>query len=557
MVSYLGTTPRFLTEEYLGELDVRACDLYKEMCVGREPYLERAYEAAKITIPSLFVRYQETPWIELPTPWSAIGARSVNYLASALLLAYFPPNLEVVRLEADPVLAAQIGGSEKLKQQLDAALALYSEKLSDEMETIGLRAPMYEALRHMIVGGNSLFYLPKKGAPRNIPLDHYTIERDGSGNILTIVVCEKINERALPNRAREALKYSKRSKSSSLYVTDGAVTYSPSSTKGKPKEHELYTVIRRLNDQDELVETAKYEIYQEIDDVPIQGSYDDKFTNENLPFLPITYAHVTGESYSRSRVEEYWGHLSSAEGFTQVLYEGASAIAKVIFGIDPAAGVDADEITEAANGEFVDIKPDQVGAITSQKTGDLNFAAQLLSRINEEISRDFGLSFTPREGERVTAEEIRLVAQELDKGNGGIYSVGTQKIQRPIFQLLMARLEERNEAPVINIKEGDKTLVKPRIVTGLEALGRGNDAARIDSALAVIQQLGPTALETLDMSALVGKVLLSRGINPNEVTFTQEEIAEHRQQAMQTQTIQDVAPEAVRQLGASANGAAA
>jgi hypothetical protein len=78
-----------------------------------------------------------------------------------------------------------------------------------------------------------------------------------------------------------------------------------------------------------------------------------------------------------------------------------------------------------------------------------------------------------RNAERVTAEEIRYMAQELEAALGGIYSTLSQEFQLPFVTRVMFQMERQKKLPVL--PEG---LVKPAIITGVEALGRGNDVVR-------------------------------------------------------------------------------
>lgn len=67
--------------------------LYQKLESDRYTYLQRARDAARLTIPTLFVDEGHTPASELPTPYQSVGARGVNNLSSALLLSLLPLTL--------------------------------------------------------------------------------------------------------------------------------------------------------------------------------------------------------------------------------------------------------------------------------------------------------------------------------------------------------------------------------------------------------------------------------------------------------------------------------
>ena len=74
---------------------------YTTCYAERQPFLERAREAAEITIPSLLPREGHTGANFFSQPFQSVGARGVNNLASKLLLALLPPNSPFFRLTID------------------------------------------------------------------------------------------------------------------------------------------------------------------------------------------------------------------------------------------------------------------------------------------------------------------------------------------------------------------------------------------------------------------------------------------------------------------------
>lgn len=64
---------------------------YNLLEMDRLPFLNRARDAAELTIPSLIVKDGHSSATEFTTPFQGIGARGVNNLSSKLLLALLPP----------------------------------------------------------------------------------------------------------------------------------------------------------------------------------------------------------------------------------------------------------------------------------------------------------------------------------------------------------------------------------------------------------------------------------------------------------------------------------
>jgi hypothetical protein len=129
-------------------------------------------------------------------------------------------------------------------------------------------------------------------------------------------------------------------------------------------------------------------------------------------------------------------------------------------------------------------------------------------------------SSVQRNGERVTAEEIRYVASELEDGLGGVYSILSQEFQLPFVTRIMWQMERQKKLPPL-----PKGLVRPVITTGLEALGRGHDLTKLDTLLQRLQPLGPEVIATyLKVGDYITRVGTSLGIDMAGLVATQAEV---------------------------------
>jgi protein-disulfide isomerase-like protein with CxxC motif len=84
-----------------------------------------------------------------------------------------------------------------------------------------------------------------------------------------------------------------------------------------------------------------------------------------------------------------------------------------------------------------------------------------------------------------------------------------------------------------------KGVVKPAIVTGLEALGRGHDLNKYLTMLKALQPLGPELLaQYLNAGDFISRVATSLGIDSAGMIKSQEEMQAEQQQAQQAQQMQ-------------------
>lgn len=134
------------------------------------------------------------------------------------------------------------------------------------------------------------------------------------------------------------------------------------------------------------------------------------------------------------------------------------------------------------------------------------------------------------------------MAGELESALGGVYSVFTQEFQMPLVMRVMDRMTKDKRLP-----EMPKDVVKPMIVTGLEALGRGQDLQKYTSLLELLGKLGPTAMAYLNMGDLIKRGGTALMIDMGGLIKTDEEMAQGQQQAQQQaqqQSMMDMAGKA-------------
>jgi Bacteriophage head to tail connecting protein. len=143
---------------------------FDSLRVEREPFLARAREVSKLTIPSLIPPEGSTGATKLPTPFQSVGSKGLNNLASKLLLALFPPGSSFFKLSIDDFvldqLIAQAGGGEKgqdAKGQFEKALAKVEHAVVNRMESVGMRVDLFGALKHLLAGGNCLTQMVARG----------------------------------------------------------------------------------------------------------------------------------------------------------------------------------------------------------------------------------------------------------------------------------------------------------------------------------------------------------------------------------------------------------
>ena len=173
--------------------------------------------------------------------------------------------------------------------------------------------------------------------------------------------------------------------------------------------------------------------------------------------------------------------------------------------------------------------PNDVLALQVQKSQDMSVAMQAKQQIEARLSQAFMLS-NPRDAERVTAEEIRLQALEIENSLGSIYSILTSEFQYPYVSRKLNILEREGKVPKM-----DENYVKVVMTVGLAAIGRGNDLEQLVRFVQTLgQTMGPEALaQYVKTSEMIKRLAYSMGIDIVGLVKSEQELMQEMQQQQQ------------------------
>ena len=502
---------------------MNARERYNYLTSDRSQFLDTAVQCSKLTLPYLISDdlTVKTNHRTLITPWQSVGAKAVVTLAAKLMLALLPPNTTFFKLQIrEDKLGEDI--PKEVKSDLDLSFSKMERMIMDYIAASSDRVVIHQALKHLIVGGNALVFMGKDGL-KNYPLNRYVVNRDGNGNVLEIVTKELISRKVLGEELP---------------------TPQPNDVAGKKTgsdgdDVEVYTCVKLDS------KSGRWVWYQEADDKILPNSRSTAPKNAS-PWLVLRFNTVDGEDYGRGRVEEFIGDLRSLEGLSQALVEGSAAAAKVVFLVSPSSTTKPKTIAQAGNGAIVQGRPEDVAVIQVGKTADFSTAANMAQGLERRIGEAF-MQLNIRQSERTTAEEVRLTQMELEQQLGGIFSLLTIEFLIPYLNRTLLVLQRSKEIPNI-----PKDLVRPSIVAGVNALGRGQDRESLTQFIGTIAQtLGPEALmRFLNASEAIKRLAAAQGIDILNLVKTEEEMEQEMQQQQQ-QAMQSSLVEQAGQMASS------
>ncbi len=456
---------------------ITARERYNKLSSKRSQFLSEAVTCSRLTLPYLITDDVNTrQHHNIQTPWQSVGAKCVVTLAAKLMLALLPPQATFFKLQVrDDKLGDQF--DPEIRSELDLSFSKMERMIMDYIAASNDRVVIHQALKHLIVGGNALVYMGKDGL-KNFPLNRYVVNRDGDGNVLEIVTKELISRKVL-----------------GLDLPKPSTPNPPNdeSAGSEGDDVEVYTCVKLDS------KSGRWVWYQEVFDKIIPGSRSTAPKSAS-PWLVLRFNTVDGEDYGRGRVEEFVGDLKSLEALAQALVEGAAAAAKVIFLVSPSSTTKPQTIAQAGNGAIVQGRPEDVAVIQVGKTADFQTAANMAQQIERRLSEAF-LVMNVRQAERYLNRTLLV-------------------------------LQRSNQIPKL-----PKDMVRPTIVAGINALGRGQDRESLTQFIGTIaQSLGPEALmQYINAQEAIKRLAAAQGIDVLNLVKTEQQMQQEAAAAQQQQ----------------------
>jgi len=485
--------------------------IYGQLEGERDVLINRTEEYAEWTLPTIFPRTGSTESDELQNDVQSFGAQAVNHLSNKLMIGLFNPSKSFFRLDATEEFKQQLAVQNVSEEVIQSALQGAERESVKELDRLGAREPFTLLLQLLIVTGNALLHFPKDGELEAYSMRNYVIKRDIKGFPYLMILCDEKKLEAFSPKVQAELN--------------------KNPDNDADKDVKLYTEIKWD------YSTKKYYVNQYAEDVKItdekaQGVY----TKENCPYVPLVWKLVRGQNWGRGLVEDYAGDFHSLSSAERSSLEIVGIIAQVKGLVNPAGLTDVNELNDTVNGQWCSGRPEDVDMLTFDKLHDKLAALEAyIDKKERRLSKAFLMDSSQiRDAERVTAEEIRLVARDLEMSLGGVYTRLAQTFQLPIARLLLQKID-------FKIK-GEQ--VEPIITTGLSALSRSGD---LDSFrlfaqdASILASLDPEVRAELSIPRILNFIATNNNFDI-EVAFKTEEEQQAAQQAQmesQEQAVQD------------------
>jgi len=485
---------------------------YSKLELLKSGLVNRAEEYAGWTLPGEFPQlFSGSSDTEQQRDFQSIGAKAVNHLSNKLVFALFAPTRPFFRLDVDDDYMQELVDKYNMKpSDVQMALSREERKSVKKLSTRGIRTGIHNVMTQLIITGNALLYFPVEGGKAQVfSLRDYVCKRDMSGEALDIITREHKSIQTLPSSVRNTLRAS-----SMRYHDDDMNVF-------------LYTRIRRESD-------GRYYTMQCVENVPLQDSWG-VYPKKQLPWVPLTWKLNRGFDYGTGLVEEYAGDFHALSVLSESMVIGAAIAAEVKFLVNPAGATDLVALNKARNGDYVPGREEDITTHQIDKTSDWNFVLSMIDNYERRIGQAFLLgSAVTRDAERVTAEEIRFQAQELETSLGGVYSRLAEELQLPLAYIALGET-----GFLINDKR-----IEPMVITGMESLSRNSDVDNMMmyfqdlSLLAQLPEMVQAYIKVPEIMALLGT---ARSVNYQTFMKSEEQVQAEQKELQERAVAQQAA----------------
>jgi hypothetical protein len=524
-----------------------AAQRYEELGTDKLIYLQRARSCARVTIPMMFPPQGHSSATTYYTPFQSVGAIGLNNLTSKIVLALFPPGDPFFKFALSPKAKATIkketnneADGKDTQTEIETGLGLAEREVTNELEQHGSRIAKTEAIQQVLLSGNALIEVKPNNKLIAHHLENYVVRRDVDGHPIEVITRQTLKRQSLPDEAQELLQriektHPVQSQGPENSSADRAVSMEPGNV-------DLFTwaEIRGKGKQ------RKWHVCQELMGHKVPGT-EATWPLDASGFIPLCWRRIQGEHYGRGFVEQYLGDLNSLEALCQTLIEGASIAGQVKFVVDETGLTSIEQLANSANGAFIngeveDGKPKNVGVVQVDKQMDFNFLLQAVKDITERLNSAF-LKVQSRDAERVTAEEIRQLAKELEAALGGAYAILSQEFQRPLVRRVVLNMQKAGA-----LKHWPKDMVRAEVIAGLEGLGREQMVQRLTTLFQTLgTAFGPQSMTQLFNPGVAAQRFgLALGIDMDGLYKSDEQQQQEAQAAQTAEQQKTLGPHLVK-----------
>lgn len=479
---------------------------YTRLAADRDAVVRRCETYASLTLPRICPKEGiDFNSEDQPHDFQSIGAIAVNHVVNKLALAMFSPARPFFKVAASPEVKAQFAAAGLAETAISNAFSTMEREACEALDRLGQRPALYRALRHLVITGNALQHFePEKISIYGIK--QYVVKRVKSGGLHTMILEQRMRFDELDEETQAKLP--------GRYTEDTEVKH--------------YTLIERVK----IGNTVHLQQRIAVDEHELTDpEYKGRWLEKDCPWKVLTWELADGADYGTGLVEEYSGDLLSCSVLSEAVVTGGVLAAEFRHLVNPSMQTSVEDFNQSRNGDALAGVEGDIATVSAGNADGVQVAIAISEQFERRISRAFLLnSAMTRDAERVTAEEIRMTAMELETSFGGTYTALASNFQTPLANWLLEKVDTKIDGKDFRVV----------VITGLDALSRNGELENLRLVfedLAALQAAPEALLQRIKFDALAEFIASRRGVDFRQFLKTDEEM----EQQAQAQMAQDAA----------------
>lgn len=489
---------------------IRASEFWAEREAKRTSMMTRLERYAAMTIAKVLhpENYDQSKDSDT-NDYQSLGAQGVTHLSNKLMLAMFAPSRPFLKLQASLEFLEKAAKVANLSETLINQSLVQGERAAiKKLDSLAQRPKLFQVMRALIVLGNCCLVLEKK-AMRVMSIRNYVVKRNVKGEVMEACIREKVLFNELEPGMQKIL--------GTRYSGDTEVCF--------------YKWLKRE-------ENGQMSMTQWVEDIKLPEKFNGRWNVDRCPYQFLTWDLSDDADYGTGLVEEYARDFEAVSVLSESLVNGGVLAAEFRWMVNPNGMTSVEDVAKSNNGDALPGLEADVKPVTGGNPKALEMVAAALDRWERRISRGFLMgSAIIRDAERVTQEEVRMTANELETAYGGVYSTLAASLQKPVGHWLLNESDFKIQG----------TQIEVTIVTGLDALSRNGDLENFRLALSDLAQITslPEPLQNRmkfdEIKAFVGQ---GRNVDLDKFFITDEEYKAVMEQEQASRMAEAVGTEA-------------
>ena len=492
---------------------------FQQYDAKRSTILDRARQCAAMTRPWILPEEGHSETDKFEETFTSLPSRGISNLEGRLLMALYPPGTPFFRLlpashirysqKVDPKQVQSFSQALSIQELLMMARLESSDMGGGNRRRSGFRSRKRQAITQILITGDVLEQFTDDYRLRVFRRDQYVTCRDSSQDVKFHIIVEKIDPLSLDETVRAAADINTDEYTEKSYDQRAVDMYTRC----------LWNPMSRT-----------WVVEQEINKNIVRVSEEPV-----SPFMSTPFELAPGEHYGRGFIEANLGDVRSLNELHERLLDFAGMASKFVPCIDYNSQVRASDLAKPS-GEVIEARVvggqiQDIGFLSVNKGADF----QVVYQTAADKRRDLAVAMLMEadaapKGERVTAFQIQRIATELEGALGGVYAPIADAQQVPLVERLLYQMQRDALIPAL-----PRNSMDIEAVTGIAALSREADKAKLLQLVATMSQFGPAMAQRIDLGVLFDTLLRQSGIFEPGLIKTQEQVAAEASAAMQQQ----------------------